>query len=137
MRIATRSPVILALACDLIPKVAFAQQLRQPASVLPLKRAQHVAKRVIQAPEAEVLSQCLLQANKAKPAQAKPATAKTANAKTANAIRNKTICISHGEDADGISSAALIRQAFGGEISYPPFGAARRRSRRHHADSPR
>lgn len=34
----------------------------------------------------------------------------------------KTICISHMEDADGISSAALIRQAFGGDtvlVDYP------------------
>ena len=36
--------------------------------------------------------------------------------------RTKTICISHKEDADGISSAALIRQAFGGDallVDYP------------------
>jgi RecJ-like exonuclease len=36
--------------------------------------------------------------------------------------RTKVICISHKEDADGISSAALIRQAFGGDsvlIDYP------------------
>ena len=29
--------------------------------------------------------------------------------------RTKTICVSHKEDADGISSAALIKQAFGGD----------------------
>ena len=36
--------------------------------------------------------------------------------------KTKTICISHKEDADGISSAALIRQAFGGDsvlVDYP------------------
>ena len=36
--------------------------------------------------------------------------------------RTRTICISHKEDADGISSAALIRQAFGGDailVDYP------------------
>ena len=36
--------------------------------------------------------------------------------------RAKTLCISHKEDADGISSAALIKQAFGGEcilVDYP------------------
>ena len=36
--------------------------------------------------------------------------------------RDKTLCISHKEDADGISSAALIRQAFGGDailVDYP------------------
>ena len=36
--------------------------------------------------------------------------------------RKKVICISHKEDADGISSAALIRQAFGGDailVDYP------------------
>ncbi len=37
-------------------------------------------------------------------------------------IRTKILCISHKEDADGISSAALIRQAFGGDtllVDYP------------------
>jgi len=29
--------------------------------------------------------------------------------------RTKIICVSHKEDADGISSAALIKQAFGGD----------------------
>ena len=36
--------------------------------------------------------------------------------------RTKIVCISHKEDADGISSAALIRQAFGGDsvlVDYP------------------
>ena len=36
--------------------------------------------------------------------------------------RTKVICISHKEDADGISSAALIREAFGGDtilVDYP------------------
>ena len=29
--------------------------------------------------------------------------------------KNKIVCVSHEEDADGISSAALVKQAFGGE----------------------
>lgn len=36
--------------------------------------------------------------------------------------RTKIVCISHKEDADGISSAALVRQAFGGDailVDYP------------------
>jgi archaea-specific RecJ-like exonuclease len=36
--------------------------------------------------------------------------------------RSKVVCISHKEDADGISSAALIRQVFGGDsilVDYP------------------
>jgi len=36
--------------------------------------------------------------------------------------RTKVVCISHKEDCDGISSAALIRQAFGGDailVDYP------------------
>lgn len=36
--------------------------------------------------------------------------------------KTRTVCISHKEDADGISSAALIRQAFGGDsvlVDYP------------------
>ena len=36
--------------------------------------------------------------------------------------KTKIVCVSHEEDADGISSAALIKQAFGGEtilVDYP------------------
>lgn len=39
-----------------------------------------------------------------------------------NIKKTKLICLSHKEDADGISSAALIRQAFGGDtvlVDYP------------------
>lgn len=55
-------------------------------------------------------------------------TIKTAKKKTTpktkytQSQRTKVICISHKEDADGISSAALIRQAFGGDsvlVDYP------------------
>ena len=53
---------------------------------------------------------------------AKTTKPKTTKPKTTTSTRTKTICISHKEDADGISSAALIRQAFGGEsmlVDYP------------------
>lgn len=46
----------------------------------------------------------------------------TTKSKTPQSQRTKVICISHKEDADGISSAALIRQAFGGDsvlVDYP------------------
>ena len=36
--------------------------------------------------------------------------------------KSKIVCVSHKEDADGISSAALIKQAFGGDsilVDYP------------------
>jgi len=49
-------------------------------------------------------------------------TTKTTAKKTVKSQRTKVICISHKEDADGISSAALIRQAFGGDamlVDYP------------------
>ena len=52
----------------------------------------------------------------------KKTTAKKVTKKTVKKSRTKTICISHKEDADGISSAALIRQAFGGDailVDYP------------------
>ena len=53
----------------------------------------------------------------------KATTKKTSTAKKATKPqRTKVICISHKEDADGISSAALIRQAFGGDailVDYP------------------
>lgn len=47
---------------------------------------------------------------------------KTVTKKAIKKQRTKIICISHKEDADGISSAALIRQAFGGDsilVDYP------------------
>ena len=56
---------------------------------------------------------------KAKTAKAKTTKSKSAKSKT---VRTKIICISHKEDADGISSAALVRQAFGGDailVDYP------------------
>ena len=51
----------------------------------------------------------------------KPATSKSSR-KTVKTPRTRVICISHKEDADGISSAALVRQAFGGDsvlVDYP------------------
>ena len=53
---------------------------------------------------------------------AKKVTKKTAAKKVTKPQRTKVICISHKEDCDGISSAALIRQAFGGDsmlVDYP------------------
>ena len=47
---------------------------------------------------------------------------KTKTTKKAKPKRTKVICLSHKEDADGISSAALIREAFGGDsilVDYP------------------
>jgi len=41
---------------------------------------------------------------------------------TKKSIKTKIVCVSHEEDADGISSAALIKQAFGGTsilVDYP------------------
>ncbi len=52
----------------------------------------------------------------------KKATAKKTTTKTVKTQRTKVLCISHKEDCDGISSAALIRQAFGGDallVDYP------------------
>ena len=53
---------------------------------------------------------------------AKKVTKKTPAKKVTTSQRTKVICISHKEDCDGISSAALIRQAFGGDsmlVDYP------------------
>jgi RecJ-like exonuclease len=58
----------------------------------------------------------------AKKTTKKTAAKKTTKKKTTKTLRNKVICISHKEDCDGISSAALIRQAFGGDailVDYP------------------
>ncbi len=47
---------------------------------------------------------------------------KTKAKTTSKSKKTKIVCLSHKEDADGISSAALIRQAFGGDsvlVDYP------------------
>jgi single-stranded DNA-specific DHH superfamily exonuclease len=52
----------------------------------------------------------------------KKTAAKKVTKKISKTTRTKVICISHKEDCDGISSAALIRQAFGGDailVDYP------------------
>jgi len=52
----------------------------------------------------------------------KSSTKKPTTKKIIKTKRTKVICISHKEDCDGISSAALIRQAFGGDailVDYP------------------
>lgn len=57
-----------------------------------------------------------------KPATKRPAAKKAATKKPAKPKRTKTVCVSHKEDLDGISSAALVRQAFGGDailVDYP------------------
>ena len=59
---------------------------------------------------------------KAKTTKTKAKATKTTKKTVTKTPRTKTICISHKEDADGISSAALIRQAFGGDailVDYP------------------
>ena len=52
----------------------------------------------------------------------KSTTTSKSSRKTVKTPRTRVICISHKEDADGISSAALVRQAFGGDsvlVDYP------------------
>jgi RecJ-like exonuclease len=49
-------------------------------------------------------------------------TIRKTSSKTTKPKRTKILCVSHQEDADGISSAALIKQAFGGDtilVDYP------------------
>ena len=58
----------------------------------------------------------------AKKVTKKTATKKVTKKTATKSQRTKVICISHKEDNDGISSAALIRQAFGGDamlVDYP------------------
>lgn len=52
----------------------------------------------------------------------KSTTSITKRSRKIKSKRTKVICLSHKEDADGISSAALIREAFGGDsvlVDYP------------------
>ena len=54
--------------------------------------------------------------------KSKKSSVRKSSSKTIKSKRTKTLCISHMEDADGISSAALIKQAFGSDtilVDYP------------------
>ena len=54
--------------------------------------------------------------------KSKKSSVRKTSPKTTKPKRTKILCISHKEDADGISSAALIKQAFGGDtilVDYP------------------
>lgn len=60
--------------------------------------------------------------SKTKKSTTKKTATKKSTTKPVKTKRTKVICISHKEDNDGISSAALIRQAFGGDailVDYP------------------
>jgi len=54
--------------------------------------------------------------------KSKKSTVRKISSKITKSKRTKILCVSHREDADGISSAALIKQAFGGDtilVDYP------------------
>jgi len=54
--------------------------------------------------------------------KSKKSTVRKTSSKITKSKRTKILCVSHQEDADGISSAALIKQAFGGDtilVDYP------------------
>ena len=54
--------------------------------------------------------------------KSKKSSIRKTSSKTTKPKRTKILCISHMEDTDGISSAALIKQAFGGDtilVDYP------------------
>ena len=54
--------------------------------------------------------------------KSKKSSVRKTSSKTTKSKRTKILCVSHMEDADGISSAALIKQAFGGDtilVDYP------------------
>ena len=64
----------------------------------------------------------VLPVSKSKNSTSRKTVKKTTTKKTVKKQRTKVVCISHKEDNDGISSAALIRQAFGGDtilVDYP------------------
>jgi len=63
MNIAYRSTAVLALTCCLFPAVVNAQQLQQPASVLPLKSLKPLPTRGIVAPQADEVPTWLLKAS--------------------------------------------------------------------------
>jgi len=64
----------------------------------------------------------VLPVSKSKKSTSRKTVKKITTKKTVKKQRTKVVCISHKEDNDGISSAALIRQAFGGDailVDYP------------------
>lgn len=81
------------------------------------KTATKTAKKVVAKKSAKKVAAKIIATETTKKTPTKKATKKDAKPK-----RTKVICISHKEDVDGISSAALIRQAFGGDailVDYP------------------
>jgi RecJ-like exonuclease len=94
------------------------------------KTKKTVAKKVTKKTAAKKVTKKTAAKKVTKKTAAKKVTKKTAakkvtkkvTKKTSTSKRTKVICISHKEDCDGISSAALIRQAFGGDailVDYP------------------
>ena len=80
------------------------------------------AKKVTKKISAKKVNKKTLAKKVTKKTPAKKVTTKTPAKKVTTPQRTKVICISHKEDCDGISSAALIRQAFGGDsmlVDYP------------------
>ena len=81
-----------------------------------------LAKKVTEKISSKKVNKKTLAKKVTKKTPAKKVTKKTSAKKVTTPQRTKVICISHKEDCDGISSAALIRQAFGGDsmlVDYP------------------
>lgn len=86
------------------------------------KTVKKVTKKPAKKPVAKKTATKKTAAKKTAKKTVKKTPAKKVVKKTAKPKRTKVICISHKEDADGISSAALVRQAFGGDailVDYP------------------
>ena len=81
-----------------------------------------VAKKTVKKTAAKKVTKKVATKKVTKKVATKKVTKKTVSKKITKSKRTKVICISHKEDCDGISSAAIIRQAFGGDailVDYP------------------
>ena len=106
-------------------KVAAKKTTKKPAAKKTTKKvaAKKTTKKTVTKTAAKKTTKKVAAKKTTKKVAAKKTTKKVAAKKTVTkSKRTKVICISHKEDCDGISSAALIRQAFGGDailVDYP------------------
>ena len=117
-----------------IKKVAAKKTTKKPAAKKTTKKvaAKKTTKKTVTKTVAKKTTKKVAAKKTTKKVAAKKTVTKTSAKKTTKKVaakktvtkskRTKVICISHKEDCDGISSAALIRQAFGGDailVDYP------------------
>ncbi len=114
------------------PKVTKKKSVASTTKPKPVTKKKSVASTT--KPKPVTKKKSVASTTKPKPVTKKKSVASTTKPKPVTkkrSIKTKILCISHKEDADGISSAALIRQAFGGDavlVDYPEQMSALRQA---------